>query len=41
MGKPDFTVSTLGEATIEPPVLLSKRVGDYVANYVADDQLIL
>ena len=41
MGKTDFTVSTLGEATIESPVLLSKRVGDYVANYVTDDQLVL
>jgi len=41
MDKPNFTISTLGKPAVKSPVLLSKRVGDYVANYVADDQLIL
>lgn len=41
MDKPDFTIPMLGEPRIESPVLLSKRVGDYVANYVSDDELVM
>ncbi len=41
MAKPDFTIPVLGECTYDSPMLLSKRVGDYIANYVDDDQLIL
>jgi 6-phosphofructokinase 1 len=41
MAKPDFTIPVLGECTYGSPMLLSKRVGDYIANYVDDDQFIL
>ena len=41
MEKPDFTIPTLGVATVNSPVLLSRRVGDYIANYVNDDDYIL
>jgi len=40
MSKPDFRIPVLGERTIQSPMLLSKRVGDYIANYVGDDQYI-
>ncbi len=41
MEKLDFTIQTLGESKIQSPVLLSKIMGDYVANYVKDSQRIL
>lgn len=41
MEKLDFTIENLGERKIQSPVQLSKKIGDYVANYVDDGQRIL
>lgn len=37
----DFSIDVLGQATIQSPVLLSKQTGDFVADYVGDDEYIL
>jgi len=39
--KIDFTVPTLGKPTVNSPITLSSNKGDYRANYVNDNQLIL
>ena len=39
--KLDFTILVLGQPTIQSPLLLSKERGDYIADYVADDEYIL
>jgi 6-phosphofructokinase 1 len=36
----DFSVSTLGRCAIPSPIVLSKRVGDFQANYVDDDEFV-
>jgi 6-phosphofructokinase 1 len=36
----DFTISSLGKCTIESPISLSKVSGDFVANYVKDDEYV-
>ena len=41
MDKPDFTIKTLGEPTIDSPVGLSSRSGDYIANYTDDSERIV
>jgi 6-phosphofructokinase 1 len=41
MDKLDFSISVLGKATIESPIKLSKVIGDYIANYVGDDERII
>ena len=37
----DFTISVLGESKINSPLLMSKQTGDYLSNYVPDDEYIL
>jgi 6-phosphofructokinase 1 len=37
----DFTITSLGRSDIKSPVELSKRTGDYLANYVDDNQRII
>lgn len=37
----DFTVPTLGPATIPSPIKMSNTVGDHLVNYVRDDDRIL
>lgn len=39
--KPDFTIPVLGKTTVLSPISLSKKRGDYVANYVDDNQYII
>lgn len=39
--KNDFTVPVLGECKIPSPIKLSTVEGDYIANYVSDDEYIL
>jgi 6-phosphofructokinase 1 len=41
MDKPDFSISALGEPAVESPIKLSKVIGDYIANYVGDDERII
>jgi 6-phosphofructokinase 1 len=41
MEKLDFTIATLGGRTIPSPILLSKKRGDYLANYVDDNKRVL
>ncbi|MCL1928117.1 MAG: ATP-dependent 6-phosphofructokinase [Treponema sp.] len=36
----DFTIETLGACTIKSPISLSKVRGDFIANYVDDDEYI-
>jgi 6-phosphofructokinase 1 len=36
----DFTVSDLGPRRVPSPLFLSRTFGDFVANYVSDDELI-
>jgi 6-phosphofructokinase 1 len=36
----DFTIEELGKRNIKSPIVLSKTAGDFVANYVTDDQFI-
>jgi 6-phosphofructokinase 1 len=36
----DFTVSDLGPRRVPSPLVLSRTFGDFVANYVSDDELI-
>ena len=39
--KLDFTIDTLGEATVPSPIGLSTHRADYVSSYVSDDQYLL
>mgnify|MGYP006289889495 CR=1 FL=1 len=41
VGKYDFTVPRLGEAKIPSPIKMSTVLGDFLANYVTDDEYIL
>lgn len=41
MEKVDFTIDTLGERKLQSPVQLSKERGDYVADYVDDNQRVI
>ena len=41
MDKPDFSIQTLGAPEIDSPVQFSKVVGDYVANYVGEDERVI
>jgi 6-phosphofructokinase 1 len=36
----DFTVEELGKRNIKSPIVMSKELGDSIANYVRDDQFI-
>lgn len=36
----DFTISTLGPCKVDSPIQLSKTEGDFIANYVSDDEFI-
>jgi 6-phosphofructokinase 1 len=36
----DFSIEELGKRNIKSPIVLSKTPGDFVANYVTDDQFI-
>lgn len=36
----DFTIPTLGNSKVDSPILLSKTEGDFIANYVTDDEYI-
>jgi 6-phosphofructokinase 1 len=38
MEKPDFTIQNLGTPQFDSPISHSKETGDYVSNYVSDDQ---
>lgn len=37
----DFTIEELGKRTIESPINLSKVAGDFIANYVSDNEYVL
>lgn len=37
----DFTIQKLGNASIRTPVILSKKMNDFVAGYVSDDDMII
>ncbi|MFP4163710.1 MAG: ATP-dependent 6-phosphofructokinase [Chitinispirillaceae bacterium] len=37
----DFTVPVLGSSKVSSPISLSKRLGDFIANYVRDDELVI
>lgn len=37
----DFTITSLGKATINSPINLSKEDDDFIANYMTDDERIL
>ncbi|MBN1306830.1 MAG: ATP-dependent 6-phosphofructokinase [Chitinispirillaceae bacterium] len=37
----DFSIPSLGKASVKSPVALSKRNDDLIANYVSDDELIV
>jgi len=41
MEKLDFSIPVLGKCTVQSPISLSKRIGDYMANYVSDDEYII
>jgi len=41
MQKHDFTIPTLGSSTIKSPMSLSKKIGDFMANYVDDNLYII
>jgi len=41
MGTYDFTVESLGRCSIPSPVKLSKASGDFIANYVSDNERII
>ncbi|MFC1738043.1 ATP-dependent 6-phosphofructokinase [Planctomycetota bacterium] len=41
MQKPDFTIHVLGNPMVQSPISLSKEIGDFVANYVDDDQYVI
>ncbi len=37
----DFTIETLGPCTIQSPIKLSKKPGEFTANYVRDDSYVI
>ncbi|MFP4416361.1 MAG: ATP-dependent 6-phosphofructokinase [Fibrobacterota bacterium] len=37
----DFSIAVLGEAVKSSPIILSKRLDDYIANYVGDHQRVI
>jgi 6-phosphofructokinase 1 len=37
----DFTIPVLGTPTVKNPIVLSNELGDFIANYVSDDQRII
>jgi 6-phosphofructokinase 1 len=37
----DFSIASLGERSIFSPIVLSKKAGDYIADYVVDHQYII
>jgi len=39
--KLDFTIEELGPRNIRSPITMSKKRGDFIANYVSDDDLVL
>ncbi len=41
MDKPDFSISVLGKPMVQSPIQFSKVIGDYIANYVGDDERII
>lgn len=41
MEKLDFSIPVLGKCTVQSPISLSKKMGDYVANYVSDNEYII
>jgi len=38
--KLDFTIEELGKATVQSPIIMSKELGNKVANYVTDDRFV-
>jgi 6-phosphofructokinase 1 len=38
--KLDFTIESLGKCNIRSPITMSKRKGDYIAEYVRDDEFV-
>jgi len=38
MENPDFTIQTLGTPALDSPISHSKKLGDFVSNYVSDDE---
>ena len=40
-GRFDFTVDSLGECKVPSPIKLSNERGDFIANYVKDNEYIL
>ena len=38
--KLDFTIESLGNCNIRSPITMSKRKGDFIANYVNDDEFV-
>ncbi|MDR0387189.1 MAG: ATP-dependent 6-phosphofructokinase [Treponema sp.] len=36
----DFTIETLGPCNVESPIIMSKTEGDFIANYVTDNEFI-
>ncbi len=41
MGFYDFTIPSIGVSKIESPVVLSKKSGDLIANYVGEDEYVI
>ena len=37
----DFSISALGPCKVDSPIALSKKEGDFIANYVTDEDFIL
>ncbi len=37
----DFSIDTLGDAGVSSPIKLSKRLDDFIANYVSDNQKVV
>jgi 6-phosphofructokinase 1 len=41
MNKYNFSIERLGEAKVPSPLVLSKKQGDHIANFVSDDECII
>ncbi|MDR3337083.1 MAG: ATP-dependent 6-phosphofructokinase [Treponema sp.] len=41
MKEMDFTIEELGKRNIKSPITMSKTKGDFIANYVTDDEFVL
>ncbi|MDR2517304.1 MAG: ATP-dependent 6-phosphofructokinase, partial [Spirochaetaceae bacterium] len=41
MSEPDFTIENLGTAKNPSPIAMSKIDGDFIADYVTDDQFVI